>query len=65
MDGGGPAEVGDHGGEIVAAVEAVLELGQIARHVLVTDGVEGAGQAPSSWRRGGLPEGRGSVMRPA
>ena len=44
MGGGGPAETGDHGGQIVAAVEAVLELGQIARDVLVADGVEGAGQ---------------------
>ena len=44
MGGGGPAETGDHGGQIVAAVEAVLELGEIARHVLVADGVEGAGQ---------------------
>src|SRR3954468_5481696 len=44
MGGGGPAEAGDHGGQIVAAVEAVLELGEIARDVLVADGVEGAGQ---------------------
>src|SRR4051794_41896685 len=44
MGGGGPTEAGDHGGQIVAAVEAVLELGQIAWHVLVADGVEGAGQ---------------------
>ena len=44
MGGGGPAEAGDHGGQIVAAVEAVLELRQIARHVFIADGVEGAGQ---------------------
>src|SRR3954464_1184226 len=44
MGGGGPAETGDHGRQIVAAVEAVLELGEIARDVLVADGVEGAGQ---------------------
>src|SRR5512144_2249947 len=34
---GGPAEAGEHGGEVVAAVEAVLELGQIARNVLIAD----------------------------
>src|SRR3954466_5077286 len=44
MGGGGPTEAGDHGRQIVAAVEAVLELGQIARDVFVADGVEGAGQ---------------------
>src|SRR3954449_7985760 len=45
MGGGSPAETGDHGGQIVAAVEAVLELGEITRDVFVADGVEGAGQA--------------------
>src|SRR3954452_4596638 len=44
MGGGGPAEAGDHGGQIVAAIEAVLELGEIARDVFVADGMEGAGQ---------------------
>src|SRR4051795_7657098 len=44
MGGGGPTEAGDHGGQIVAAVEAVLELGEVARDVFVADGVEGAGQ---------------------
>src|SRR3954463_283296 len=44
MGGGGPAETGDYGGQIVAAIEAVLELGEIARDVFVADGVEGAGQ---------------------
>ena len=44
MGGGGPAETGDHGRQIVAAIEAVLELGEVTRHVFVADGVEGAGQ---------------------
>src|SRR5512132_4379567 len=39
---GSPAEPGEHGGQIVAAVEAVLELGQIARDVLVADRPIGA-----------------------
>src|SRR5512147_2882386 len=34
---GGPAEAGHHGGEIVAPIEAVRELGQIAGDVLVAD----------------------------
>jgi hypothetical protein len=34
---GSPAEAGEYGGEVVAAVEAVFEFGQIARNVLVTD----------------------------
>ena len=49
MGGGGPAETGDHGGQIVAAVEAVLELGEVARDVLVADGVEGAGSGIPSF----------------
>ena len=44
MVGGGPAEAGDRGGQIVAVVEAILKLSEIARDVLVADGVEGAGQ---------------------
>src|SRR3954469_11250407 len=44
MGGGGPTEAGAHGGQIVAAGEAGLGLGEIARGVLVADGVEGAGQ---------------------
>src|SRR5688500_199725 len=44
MGGGGPAEAGDHGGQIVAAVGGVLELGEVARDVLLADGMEGAGQ---------------------
>src|SRR5512132_3261301 len=31
---GGPAEAGHHGGEIVAAIEAVGEFGQVAGNVL-------------------------------
>jgi hypothetical protein len=31
------AEAWHHGGEIVASVEAVLEFGEVARHVLFAD----------------------------
>src|SRR5512144_2566115 len=40
---GGPAEAGHHGGEIVAPIEAVRELGQVAGYVLLADGPVGGG----------------------
>src|SRR5512144_2535225 len=40
---GGPAEAWHHGGEIVAPIEAVLELGQVARDVLLADRPVGGG----------------------
>src|SRR5512147_2483465 len=40
---GGPAEAGHHGGEIVAPIEAVRELGQVARDVLLADRPIGGG----------------------
>ena len=39
----GPDEARDHGREIVAPVEAVLELGEVAWHVLGADGSPGSG----------------------
>jgi hypothetical protein len=42
---GGPAEAGDRSGQIVAAVETILELRKIARNVLFMDGIVGLGQA--------------------
>ena len=39
----GPREARDHGGEIVSAVEAVFEFGEISRHVLAIDGAVGSG----------------------
>src|ERR1700739_2482865 len=39
----GPCETGDHGGEIVSPIEAVLELGEVARYVVGADGPIGAG----------------------
>src|SRR5512134_4150570 len=38
-----PAEAWHHGGEIVAPIEAVLELGQVARDVLLADRPVGGG----------------------
>jgi hypothetical protein len=40
-------------GQIVAAVEAALELGEIARHALLADGMEGAGQTALRYRPSG------------
>src|SRR5512147_1230604 len=40
---GGPAEAGHHGRELVAAVEAVFELRQVAGDVLLADGPVGGG----------------------
>jgi FixJ family two-component response regulator len=37
-----PCKARDHGGEIVSAVEAILELGEIAWHMLAVDGSIGA-----------------------
>lgn len=34
---------GDHGGEFEAMIEALLELGEVATHVLLADGAVGAG----------------------
>lgn len=39
----GPSQAGDHGREIVAPVEAVFELGKVARHMLGADGPVGSG----------------------
>src|SRR3954470_5066280 len=38
----GPAQARDHGGEIVSPVEAVFELGEVARDMLAVDGAVGA-----------------------
>src|SRR5512134_3786932 len=40
---GGPAEAGHHGGEIVAPVEAVFELDQVAGDVFLADCPVGGG----------------------
>src|SRR5665648_143519 len=40
---GGPPEAGHHGGEIVAPIEAVFELGQVAGDVFLADGAVCAG----------------------
>ena len=38
-----PCEAGDHGSEIVSSVEAILEFGEVTRHVLATDSAIGTG----------------------
>ena len=38
----GPAEARQHGGEIASPVEAIFELGEVARDVLGVDGSVGA-----------------------
>src|SRR3954462_4097855 len=38
----GPAQARDYGGEIVSPVEAVFELGEVARDMLAVDGAVGA-----------------------
>src|ERR1700693_5562902 len=38
----GPCQAGDHRSEIVSSVEAVLELGEVARHMFTADGAIGA-----------------------
>ena len=51
---GGPAEAWHHGGEIVAPVEAVLELGQVAGDVLLADGPVGGGDGGLDVAEGGV-----------
>ena len=62
---GGPAEAGDHGGEIVSAVEAVFELGEVARHMLLADGAVGAGDGGLDVAQGGIDPLEGGSSRPA
>ena len=38
----GPCQAGDHGSEIVSAIETVFELREVARHMLTADGAVGA-----------------------
>ena len=56
-----------HGGEIVASVEAVLEFGEVARHVLFADGAVGAGDGALDVAEGGvthLKAGFRAALRP-
>lgn len=41
-----PCEAGDHGSGIVSSVEAILDFGEVTRHVLFTDSVVGTGDRP-------------------
>ena len=61
----GPAEAGDHGGEIVSLVEAVFELGKVARDMPAVDGAAGAsGRNLDVAERGIDPlEGRCALLR--
>ena len=49
----GPGQAGDHGREIVAAVEAVFELGEVSWHVFGADGPVGAGDGGLDVAKGG------------
>src|SRR5229473_7085655 len=48
------AEPRHHGGEIVAPVEAVFEFGEVAGHMLVTDGTVSAGDGAFDVAEGGI-----------
>src|SRR5438128_3782329 len=54
------AKAWHHGGEIVSAVEAVLEFGQVAGYMLVVDGAVSASDGALDVAEGGVdpPEGR-------
>src|ERR1700757_3064909 len=55
------AEAWHHGGEIVSSVEAVLEFGEVAGYMLVTDGAVSAGDGTLDVAEGGVdPLERGS-----
>src|ERR1700692_5072581 len=51
---GGEAEPWHHGGEIVSPVEAVFEFGEVAGHVLVTDGAVSASDGALDVAEGGV-----------
>src|ERR1700688_2280791 len=51
---GDVAEPWHHGGEIVAPVEAVFEFGEVARHMLVTDGAVSASDGALDVAEGGI-----------
>src|SRR6266478_5306727 len=48
------AEAWHHGGEIVSAVEAVLEFGEVAGYMLVADGAVSAGDGALDVAEGGV-----------
>jgi hypothetical protein len=56
----GIAEAWHHGGEIVSAIKAVLEFGEVAGYVLVVDGAVSASDGALDVAEGGVdpPEGR-------
>src|SRR3954454_5553251 len=60
---GGPPEARQHGREVVAPVEAVLELGEVARHVLLPDGAVGAGDRRLDVAEGGVDPAEGRRAR--
>ena len=51
---GGPGQARQHGGEVVSAVEAVLELGEVAWHVLLMDRPMGSHQGRLDVAEGGV-----------
>src|SRR4051812_49485801 len=56
------AEAWHHGGEVVSAVEAVLELGKVAGYMLVVDGAVSAGDGALVVAEGGVDPLKGRVQ---
>src|SRR6202162_3412938 len=56
------AEAWHHGGEIVSAVEAVLEFGEVAGYMLVGDGAVSAGDGALDVAEGGVDPLEGRVQ---
>ncbi len=50
----GPTESRDHAGEIVSAIEPILELGEVSRHMLAADRTVGAGDRGFDVPKGGV-----------
>src|SRR5260370_14263929 len=56
------AEAWHHGGEIVSAVEALLEFGEVAGYMLVADGAVSAGDGALDVAEGGVDPREGRVQ---
>jgi hypothetical protein len=56
------AEAWHHGGEIISAVEAVLEFGEVAGYMLVADGAVSAGDGALDVAEGGVDPLEGRVQ---
>ena len=59
----GPGQAGDHGREIVAAIEAVFELGEVSWDVFGADGPVGAGDGSLDVAKSGVDPFEGGCFR--